>query len=321
MNDPRIDLLHSLNVSQIRIKKFPGFVFICGGPVPKAGETRPFQSLRHQLLEHLKAGDINLGAPLAVAERFGQWLHFDTYDDLITFERHLAGLANLIPIILESAGAIAEFGAFSQEQSIKAKLLVFRGNHFAEDESFINFGLIKFMEREYGDCVQTYPWLEKAKDIDPNEVDEKNSSIVADIAEDIRSRVTLNLRKTYKFRPDDPGHVMILIEDLIKLMIGLRLDEIVDFLNTLGVTVDNKTVRQYLFLLGNVKVIGDRYYGARYYFSKNIWNYHIDYAFKPGGALFDRGSFMRSLEEFYRSGHDKRLSAARGFFSSQARGA
>jgi hypothetical protein len=92
---------------------------------------------------YIRSNEIDLGAPIVVAEGFGKWLEFDTYNDLITFERHLAGIANVIPIILEGAGAIAEFGAFSQEQSIEEKLLVFRRGDFASEPSFINFGLVK----------------------------------------------------------------------------------------------------------------------------------------------------------------------------------
>jgi len=222
----------------MRIKDFPGFIFLCGGPTSSPPNNRPYLSLRHRLLDHIASSDIDIGAPIIVAESFGEWLQFDTYTDLMAFERHLAGVANVIPIILEGPGAIAELGAFSQESNIKEKLLIFRQEKFATHQSFINFGLIKFIENEDSNSIQTYPWHDEPDD-------DANADIVADIANDIKSRAQGNLKKTSKFQPDNPGHVMILIEDFLKLMIGLKVGEIVKFLNEIHIPIDEKTAKQY----------------------------------------------------------------------------
>jgi hypothetical protein len=267
--DPRVEFLDSLDLNQTRIKNFPGFIFLCGGPVPEPVETKPYKSLRHHLRDHIRATQRDLGAPIVVAESFAEWLKFDTYSDLIVFEQHLAGVANLVPIILESAGAIAEFAAFSQGESIKDKLLIFRQGRFAGDPSFINYGLINFLqqkEKTEEKFVQTYPWVDAHED----GAEAMNAAIVTDIANDIERRAKENKKKRYKFRIDDPGHIMVLIEDLSKLMLGLNQDEIVRFLKKIGIKIDAKTAAQYLFLLKNLEIIGDQHYGSRFYFSKNI---------------------------------------------------
>ena len=84
----------------------------------------------------------------------------------------------------------------------------------------------------------------------------------------------------------------------------------------IGIEIDDKTASQYLFLLRNVGVVGDKHYGSRFYFSRELWKTHIDYAFKSVGTPFDRGEFMRRLETYYKSQKDKRLNASRAFIAS-----
>lgn len=312
MDDPRLKFLDSLDLNNSRVKNFPGYIFICGGSTPNDLSKRPLHSLRHHLIDRIQKTKISLGAPLFVAESFNTCLELGTYDDLITFERHLAGLANVIPIILESAGAIAEFGAFSQEPTLKAKLLVFRASKFAGDKSFINFGLMRFMDGDGDRVIRTYPWTE----IDPTDsgpAESANSDIIQNIIEDIRKRVAENYKQTFMFRPDDHGHRMVLIEDLIKLMIGLRRDEIVLYLQKVGINVDKRTIKQYLFLLCNIGIIEPVDYGARYFFSRRMWKNDVSYSFKNSDEPFDRGTQMELIEQFYRSEKDKRLHAASVF--------
>ena len=324
MSDPRIEFLSSLTLDRVRIKDFPGFIFLCGGPVPPPWGSAPppapgapvqHLSLRHHLLDHITSNGIELGAPIVVAETFSKWLEFDTYNDLITFERHLAGVANVIPIIVESPGAIAELGAFSQENSIKEKLFVFRREKFADEQSFINFGLLKFVAEADEERVQTYPWLvaSEAAPGTENQIGTTNAPIVSDVANHIAERVKENAQKSHKFQKENPGDVMILIEDLIKLMIGLKITEIVTFLTKIGIEIEQKTVAQYLFLLRNLNIVGEKHYGSRFYFSKQIWKTHVEYAFKDGVAPFDRAAFMERLEGNYKEQKDKRLNASRAF--------
>lgn len=73
----------------------------------------------------------------------------EKYTDLLTLENYLANYSDCILIILESPGAIAELGAFSNgEDEFLKKLLILNENKYASDNSFINKGPIEKIRKK-----------------------------------------------------------------------------------------------------------------------------------------------------------------------------
>src|SRR5699024_5940211 len=75
--------------------------------------------------------------------------------DLLSIESKLANYSDCILIILESPGAFTELGAFSHLDSLAKKILVINSSEFQSEESFINQGPIKKINKisEFKKCI------------------------------------------------------------------------------------------------------------------------------------------------------------------------
>lgn len=82
-----------------------------------------------------------------------------SYDDLVTFESHIAQISELVLLICEGPGALAELGSFSQTEPIRERLyVILRSDHF-RDDSFVRLGPIKVLQRLSDDtAVGAFNW-------------------------------------------------------------------------------------------------------------------------------------------------------------------
>ncbi len=70
---------------------------------------------------------------------------FNRDKDLLSLENILADSVHAIVMCVESAGSIAELGAFANHEILKDKLIVFIDKKYLKDKSFIRMGPIKFL--------------------------------------------------------------------------------------------------------------------------------------------------------------------------------
>jgi len=115
--------------------RFP-IVFLCGG----AGSTR-----RDSLAQYLRQ---KTPALVFYAEEVWGTVRLDPAGDALQMEGRLAELADMVVVIVESAGTIAELGAFSLNQRLLTKLLPIVDSQYARDESFINTGPLRSVSQE-----------------------------------------------------------------------------------------------------------------------------------------------------------------------------
>lgn len=66
----------------------------------------------------------------------------------LSMEQDLAHLSDIIIIIVESAGTIAELGAFSGNDDLRKKIIAIVDKKYQNDESFINTGPIHWINQE-----------------------------------------------------------------------------------------------------------------------------------------------------------------------------
>ncbi|MFZ0870565.1 MAG: retron St85 family effector protein, partial [Rhodanobacter sp.] len=159
MIDPRREFLARVDLVKSRIRNFGGFVFLCGGRSNTS--FAPILSVRHLLYNELTNGKhSDIAAKLKLAEDIQDWFRGGAYNDLVTFEEHLAGLSDVIVLVVESPGAIAELGAFSISPAIADRLLVLVAEIHYEEESFIKLGPLKRLENKNSDAVLVYDWHE-----------------------------------------------------------------------------------------------------------------------------------------------------------------
>ena len=120
-------------------------VLLCGGRVPSLNsessvESENSISLRDSIyVTSPPPNDFEIFYP----EEITDWQIDGIFSNLIDFEKSLAGITSLVVIILESAGSIAELGAFSQLPELKNKLIVVVREEYVSGKnsnSFINLG-------------------------------------------------------------------------------------------------------------------------------------------------------------------------------------
>lgn len=151
------DLLGYVDLDEIRFKWPSAFIFFCGGS--SSDQPNDPISLRHYLLNE-KRIETKLNGKVILAEAANQLYRDSSYTDLITYEEDIAKISRVILLIAESAGSLAELGAFSSSEQIKKKLSVLMQEKYFEAESFVRFGPIERLQNEGEGAgrVAFFPW-------------------------------------------------------------------------------------------------------------------------------------------------------------------
>ena len=123
--------------------------------MPKPNELG--KSLRHYLIVQRRI-QRSLGGPIVLAEEANQLFRDTEYGDLITFEEDIARIAAVVMVIAESAGSLAELGAFATNDTIRSALLVLGQSKFSSDESFVRFGPMERVKKYDDTRLAFYPW-------------------------------------------------------------------------------------------------------------------------------------------------------------------
>lgn len=232
-------------------------VLVCGGrvPQPKAhpdAPEPPLGSLRHAIAR------AHTSFELFRPEEISDWHSDGVFKDLVSFERELANICALVVIIIESAGAMVELGAFSQLPELAEKSVTICSSSFTNDESFINLGILRFLEQKDSFRVKRYPW----EVLDPASI---TVEIVDDVIADIESELS-RLPESSMFRFEDGESCTVLISELIRLFGALKEGEIFGYLNICGFCISNDQLRGKLFLLQRFRIIRvEKYSDATFY--------------------------------------------------------
>lgn len=300
MTDPRSAFLARVDLAKTRVRNLGGFVFLCGGQSDLTFE--PILSVRHLIYNELTSGKHgDIAGRLKFAEDIQDWFRGGIYKDLVTFEEHLAGLSDVIVLVVESPGAIAELGAFAVSPAISDRLLVLVAELHYEQESFIKLGPIKRLENQNKDSVLVHDW----HDLDlgrPKVQFDKLRDEMPGIVGAIRSFMSpANTERIFK--REDSSHQMLLICDLVDLFGALPYKEIQEYLAFLSIEISAEKLDQYLFLLGKCGLLKIKPKGhGRYFYCEN-WVPRISFGLIPGEVL-DKQRLRVDIVEFYDT-HEK----------------
>jgi len=113
--------------------------------------------MRHYLLNERKIGR-RLKADVVLAEKANQLYRDTTYQDLITFEEDIAKISAMVLVIAESAGSLAELGAFASNETIRRSLSILMQEKYADAETFIRFGPVERVRNDDDKRVAFFPW-------------------------------------------------------------------------------------------------------------------------------------------------------------------
>lgn len=135
----RDDLIHRMKSSQYRFRRHGLSIFLCGG----FASTR-----RDRLRDYLQKHVSNL-LGVFYAERV--WEHLVAHassKSALEMEAELARLADIVIVIVESAGTFAELGAFSLSPELRTKMLPIVDKKYKDEASFISTGPLRWIDQE-----------------------------------------------------------------------------------------------------------------------------------------------------------------------------
>jgi hypothetical protein len=181
-----------------------------------------------------------------VPEDYKGWNHFDTYNDLLSFEEDVCSLVDSVVVFLETAGSIAELGCLVKNDEIAPKLFVVANNDYGDD-SFISLGMLKYLDSTFRDKI--------------NVISSQNANLSNEerdyIAGEIQKRFE-EIPKTESFRVSHTRHVLYLIVDFIDLMQVARITDIQQFLHHLNILYPKRRLEQLLFALKNIGLVQEQ---------------------------------------------------------------
>lgn len=306
MSHPRDAFLSSLDIRGLKVDPLEGLIFLCGGLTEK--DSLPPISGRDCFLRYLKKELPEVSKNTHQAEDLTRGFREGLYPNLILLEKQIARLASVVVIVLEGPGAIAELGAFSQIPEIAEKLLVFVRQFYFERESFIRDGPIAHLEEEFPESIQVYHWqLQEGLAGDVPEI----SSIEA-VLPDMVSELLRVLEKrpqSEKFDEKNEGHLMLLVADLLEYMHALNVTEIIESLSSLGISISQTQIKQYLYLLSKLGIVEPLPYGNSRYYASAAGQRFIHYSFKEGADNKNRERIQTDIIAFYEQNDDRRFRA------------
>ena len=145
----------------------------------------------------------------------------------MSLEKDFAGYSDCIIVIVESAGAIAELGAFAMEDKVARVVLAINSSTDLDPESFISLGPIRKLDR-----ISIF-----------KPVLHTNLEHILDVAKGIEERLENEIQRSYRKRIDlssfsklykcPPKYRLLFLYDCISMLCPLSLRELIGFLRSL----------------------------------------------------------------------------------------
>lgn len=154
MTDELVELYNDLDLDRLRVSRPSKFLFLCGGVVPDTANAKP-GNLRDYIY---RVRRMRTRHEIVLAEKASQLYRDTSYEDLISFEEDIARIAAVVLVIPESAGSLAELGAFASNETIRKALRVMIQQKLAAEESFIRYGPVERVKKTKRAYLGVYPW-------------------------------------------------------------------------------------------------------------------------------------------------------------------
>jgi len=277
LNDRAREFFERSQPDRSRVQYPEDVVFLCGGALGKS--ARSVKSMRDFIYRN--RSEICAEKSVILAERAAERFDSRVFGNLIELERHIASISRIILLVCESAGSIAELGAFSMVEEIAARLLVIVHDEHYQANSFIRDGPLRFLESENERSVQQFRWLEKSRvSIDVESAELIKVPMSAAVKNFGRSQF-----RQEAFDADRVGHKILLVAGIVAYTRCCKIREITEYANIFGVELSQSEANKYLFCLEIFEwvksVKRDTYY---YYYNRP----EMPFLFR---GLDSRGSF------------------------------
>ncbi len=322
------DFADDLDISESKVLNYPQLILLCGGEISRA--TAPQHSiiwklkyaisqytekivspkktsLRDVLYSEIREMRPILFNRILLAEDIFNKFDQSPYPDLLVFERDLAHLCSLTVVIAESAGSIAELGAFALLHNVSAKTLVVIDEYHYDRKSFIRRGPVEHIRQKNNSRIQSYKWL-KNEGIGP--IDRKS---VADFSRYLLDEIEKQsaVSELAAFDTSNDGHCMYCILEILKTFQVATGDDIVKFLRRIGNGKEEKIIKRYLGLLQCFDFVGKKRYGHYDYYYTTSSEKFVKWAYKSTARYNDSIRWSKEFREEYKRRDPKRLAALR----------
>lgn len=303
----------SVDLTNTRIKKFPTYIFLCGGQLAPAG-ANCFSSCRDVFYSYVKKKNDFISQNIVLAEKVIELFDESGYPDLLTFEKDLAAISLMTIVFSESPGAIAEIGSFSVLENIKDRLLLVMHEEDAKrNNSFIWKGPVthlKVMAKEKGNDnpIYIYNWSKAF-----NDAGCCSESVFPDASNlcDAINGLIKKRKKTSLLFSGDVGHVMLLIASSLNVMQIATIEELRLVLDLFNLKEYAKNIGRYLNLLRALDIIGYKQYGNNeFYVSKPNGEEWVKWSYREKNSDF---LWNARFIDFYRQNQEIKVKAWRSF--------
>lgn len=281
MSDELLKFVQILDFEELRGCRPADFVFLCGGYAEDSANP-PYVSLRHYLLRH-SAFVKKIKGYLVLAEDAQKIFDDNYYDDLISFEEDIARAASLIAIIAESAGSLAELGAFASILQLSRRTCVIQQKEFEAQRSFITLGPVKRMLNSYPESVAYFPWRKNTSKVFHTTC----RPHVTEIVSYINGRLALS-DSTLKLSLDSDLELLYVTLWVIFLVREISTQRLYDTVRMIKKDATDKQIKSKLFTLIVSKWIGVEPYSGKKYYYYRFDSDPLIYRFKDPGHRADQ---------------------------------
>ena len=214
----REGLINHLRRSRYRFRKLDPVIFLCGADGSKGRDA-----IRDYLARH------GSGADVFYAEKVWEEIVSLGERDALQMEEDLAKLADLIIVIVESAGTFTELGAFSLSPSLRQKLLPIVDKKYEHESSFISNGPLHWIDVESAFRPTIYTTL----------------TMVLSAVDQIEERIK-RIPESRSIKLDDlstsPKHFLFFICDLIAVIYPASLRMIDHYVSAIVPSLSSSTI-------------------------------------------------------------------------------
>jgi hypothetical protein len=274
-----------LLLEKLRIVRPSKFIFLCGGVIAKTPTRSPPENLRDYLC---RVRPLRLTHPTVLAEEAVQLFRDSDYSDLISFEEDLARIAAIVLVIAESAGSLAELGAFASNDTIRHVLRVVIQDEYERNESFVRYGPVQRVSKAKRNNLGVYPWKTK----DGKLVVASTSPHYTQIKKFISDHVEATPSRT-QFTTLAESKLFYIIYWVIYICKAISFTNILSYIRQIEPTVTQSELNRKLYCMILAKWIGREAYSDKdYYFTRmdvDVFEYH----FKPNAR--DKKVLRRKL--------------------------
>ena len=300
---PPSDLVSLVKADSLKVRSPTSIVFLCGGAINEGlDEPAVLRDAFYRLSKKL-----DLSYHVILAERAEPLTAEAGYHDLLIFESDMAQIVGLILLFAESAGSLAELGAFAALESIAPSLLAVLCNAHYDAPSFIRNGPVAYLENKHGDeSVHVLDCTEIGLDNQGHIVALDLAAFSASMLAVVESR--LNARSEWnKFDHSQSGHAILLIVGLCHEYGALTQKELKTLLLSAGV----KDLRfdNFIYcatLLGWLKRIRK---GNNVFYVTSTTESSISYHFKDDSIYKDKLRWRADLRALWKAKDSSRLKA------------